>query len=91
MKSLKADFYALVESYWRAFRNAPARSEYVYGTRTKSKFDIRREFNQNLKELKQIAKMYHDDETVALIEVRQKDELESLKSEIEDDLGPEGE
>jgi hypothetical protein len=44
-----------------------------------------------LKELKQIAKMYHDDETVALIEVRQKDELESLKSEIEDDLGPEGE
>ena len=80
---MKELFDRLCNNFLRDYISASSKSDYVFGSRIASKYDIRRDFIANLKVLKEVAQLRGNDEVVKLCQGRRVSEAKALLAEVE--------
>ena len=80
---MKELFDRLCNNFLRDYIGASSKSEYVFGSRVASKYDIRRDFIANLKAMKEVAQLRGNDEVVKLCQGRRVSEAKALLAEVE--------
>ena len=84
MKQLDAH----LDEYLHKSLNASSRSEYIFGVRTPSKFDLEKNLTQDLKTFKRIALMRNDKEVLKMVNFQLTQQRERLDAIIDsDDIG----
>ena len=87
MKRLKAR----IDRYLNDSMNASSKSQYIFGVRTQTKYDIERDFIKDIKTLNNIAIMEQDEEVKRMCQMQAKQQKQSLVDDCDEILNDGGE
>ena len=87
MKRLKVR----INRYLDDSMNASSRSTYVFGVRTKTKYDLQKDFIADIKTINSIAIMEQDEEVQRMCQMQAKQQKQSLVDDCDEILNDGGE
>ena len=86
MTPLMKRLLARINDYLDDSINAASRSSYVFGVRTKTKYDLQKEFIADIKTINSIAVMEGDTDVIAMCQMQAKQQKQSMIDDCDEVL-----
>ena len=91
MTPLMKRLMARINRYLDDSMNASSRSTYVFGVRTKTKYDLQKDFIADIKTINSIAVMQGDANVIAMCQMQAKQQKQSMLDDCDEVIGTESE
>ena len=91
MTPLMKRLMARINRYLDDSMNASSRSTYVFGVRTKTKYDLQKDFIADIKTINSIAVMQADAEVVAMCQMQARQQKQQMLDDCDEVIGTESE